>query len=1250
MRKYILLFFVLGAHHFSFGQQPPFDWSDVPVLEMTSVDNAELKARYAPREKNAKRQPLQFAHAFQTDIGRDQFKNYKDRKGRNWYALVIKSSGAFSLNIAFDQLLLPEDAELYLYSLNQKLWKGPLKKEKREVAEYWSPIVSGDAVAVVIVLPDEKKSSAEWHIQNVNHDFLGFQSISSGSCNVDVICGGAEGFPEIDQYRDIIRSVGVYSVNGRFTCSGALINTSDFGCEPYFLTANHCIDENTDYSSVVVYWNYENSTCRTPGSPESGADGDGSLDQFNSGANLRSTNERSDFTLVELAGEIAPEVNAYLAGWNRQRRAPDRVIAIHHPATEEKRISFEYDPLILSEYLDGDEDATADYLRVEDWDLGTTEGGSSGSPIFNASGQIVGQLSGGFAACGNDDPDWYGAMYSNFERGQLPNDNIGSWLDDSNRGASFASGIDYNSCADLQLHFEPLVSEACSDGDSIVYRFKNNSNSDSVFLDYDLLGVAATAVWNGSPDLGPQDEVQLIITDLADYGNGRHVFDVLIAKDMNTQILSLELKKNESPDTPKGISPVSGEDIFPNSLFRWDPQPGVEEFIFTYAYSSDFVDSTRIQIEANETMLNGLQSGEDLFLRIYAENGCGISTPLEASYSVENISCERFELNVQVPITDLNTIEVPVPVGIEAPLASTTVRKIRGTHSWTSDLIVNLYFDPARQIELLDSDCPFNIDFDLGFSDLGLEELDCPLTSGDLYRPATPFSAWNGSTGVDTFWLSIEDTQSADEGMLEFIDLEVCTRETEGGFITDDFELTMFAVDTMPIKLRINPEYFADSNQVELSVDSTSAFDFIDLPSIFIGDSASFSLVTNNTPEGIYQIEFTASDGSESDTLKLVVEVLPCTDHPTLMSTPDTVYRYYYTFSWENTGAPSYEFILSDGPNPANSNILDSKIVQDTFYRSPFLRDTLQLYWTVRPGINTCSAGKPQLDSFYTSVDYMVDIGTDSLRLCGMDTSQLRLQIGDRVIDRFFFSIIQDTLTNNIRFRFDPDALQDTNVMYIDILTGNTSPGFYDFLLVVDDNQNFSDPVQLTIEIIEPSAPAQLITPALEAQNVGRFPDFEWVNAADSAIWQLSLDPNFADILYSRNVGNLTRFSFADQLTPMTEFFWRVLFYSVCGEITSEVWSFTTDNWVNNVELSDSPLSVHPNPMHEFLYIEMDGILNSEKGDVLILDELGRLVFKNELQTVLKVGRINTSNLVSGTYVLKIATKDSIFTSKVIKH
>ena len=190
-----------------------------------------------------------------------------------------------------------------------------------------------------------KLAELKLRLTRINHDYVGFGRLAregalaqtkgvSGSCNVDVVC------PDGDDFRREIPSVGAYSRFGQFYCSGSLLNTTAGDRRMYFLTAHHCGMGTADAAaSIVVYWNYENSTCRTPGSAASGANGDGSLAQNQSGAVVRATYAASDFTLLELDDAADPAFNLSWSGWDRRDIAPQGATGIHHPRVAEKRIT-----------------------------------------------------------------------------------------------------------------------------------------------------------------------------------------------------------------------------------------------------------------------------------------------------------------------------------------------------------------------------------------------------------------------------------------------------------------------------------------------------------------------------------------------------------------------------------------------------------------------------------------------------------------------------------------------------------------------------------------------------------------------------------------------------------------------------------------------------------------------------------------------------------------------------------------------
>lgn len=224
----------------------------------------------------------------------------------------------------------------------------------------------------------------------------------SGSCNIDVVC------PEGNGWEAEIASVAVYSKGGSLACTGAMINDAESSGAPHFLTANHCGVSSSNAASVVAYWNYQSSSC-VPGSTS----GDGPLTQFSSGATHLVSNSQSDVTLIRLNDLPNPEYGVTYAGWDRSGNAATIAVAIHHPSCDEKRISFMYDTTAISGFFrSGDT-----HVRVADWDKGTTEPGSSGSPLFDQNHRIIGQLHGGSAACGNNLEDYYGRFFKSWTAG-----------------------------------------------------------------------------------------------------------------------------------------------------------------------------------------------------------------------------------------------------------------------------------------------------------------------------------------------------------------------------------------------------------------------------------------------------------------------------------------------------------------------------------------------------------------------------------------------------------------------------------------------------------------------------------------------------------------------------------------------------------------------------------------------------------------------------------------------------------------
>lgn len=401
----------------------------VPPIDLQAVTQEDFK-----REDEGL--PPRFAIPNPVDITPAQAGLWEQLpNGRMLWRFRITSPGAYSLNLGFGRYVMPDGGTLRIVAADGSSQIGPFTAADNEShGELWTPIIRTDDIVIEVEVPDYTINLLELHLTSINHGYRGFGApppwvTRSGSCNVDVVC------PEGDPWRAEIPAVAVISTGGSTFCSGFLVNNTAGDRTPFFMTANHCGIDSSNAASLVCYWNYQNSTCRPPGSSQSGGPGDGTLSQFNTGATFLASYTPSDFTLVQLDDPLNPAYQLSLAGWDATGADATSAVGIHHPNTDEKRISFENDPTTTTSYLDNAVPGDGTHVRITNWDLGTTEPGSSGSPLFNQDHRIIGQLHGGFASCTSATSDWYGKFAVSWNGGGTPSTRLSNWLDPLGTGA-----------------------------------------------------------------------------------------------------------------------------------------------------------------------------------------------------------------------------------------------------------------------------------------------------------------------------------------------------------------------------------------------------------------------------------------------------------------------------------------------------------------------------------------------------------------------------------------------------------------------------------------------------------------------------------------------------------------------------------------------------------------------------------------------------------------------------------------------
>lgn len=261
---------------------------------------------------------------------------------------------------------------------------------------------------------------------------------TSQECEINVNCDQTE---QIQRAKKGVARILLRKGGAQYWCTGSLINNTRKNRDPLFLTADHCGQDasESDFAQWIFYFNYEAESCSTPiQEPNSNVIIGSTLLAASNG----STNTSSDFKLLRLNETITDDYDVVFNGWKRINITPQDVYGIHHPNGDIKKISYASSGILSTTYGGYYENQLAMYWRLvwteKQYGHGVTEGGSSGSPLFDKNGLIVGTLSGGTASCSQqNNPDYYGKIsYHWNENGNSNNQKLQPWLDPDNSGIS----------------------------------------------------------------------------------------------------------------------------------------------------------------------------------------------------------------------------------------------------------------------------------------------------------------------------------------------------------------------------------------------------------------------------------------------------------------------------------------------------------------------------------------------------------------------------------------------------------------------------------------------------------------------------------------------------------------------------------------------------------------------------------------------------------------------------------------------
>jgi len=317
-------------------------------------------------------------------------------------AIVADQGGAIRLHI--ENMSLPSGAELYVYNRNGEAFGPYTGRGEDGTGDLWTTAVFGPEAILQLRAPADAAADLRGvtlritEVGIVSSSFAGpapdapaVSFCGNPDCIVDASCY-AGGNSIRDAYAKMEWVAGAFL----YTCTGAVLNDTNPSSANYFLTANHCLSKANVAKNVTFYWRFRTSTCN------------GSCPQNNTwslkttGSSVAATNRTGDYTLLQLTAN--PPAGTVRLGFTNAPVANTNGVALHRVSNPN------FGPQVYNEQTVSTSAPTCQGWprgqRIYSYTtLGGTDGGSSGSPVVNASDQVVGQLSGGCGTNVNDPCD-----------------------------------------------------------------------------------------------------------------------------------------------------------------------------------------------------------------------------------------------------------------------------------------------------------------------------------------------------------------------------------------------------------------------------------------------------------------------------------------------------------------------------------------------------------------------------------------------------------------------------------------------------------------------------------------------------------------------------------------------------------------------------------------------------------------------------------------------------------------------------
>ena len=315
------------------------------------------------------------------------------------WARSIVSQGAAAIRVHISDFNLTPSADLYFYGRSGEAF-GPYQRNgPNRDGDFWTASVAGSEGILVLrhfgPATANEMRQLTFAITEVGH--MGGRPRPTADPEVALNCGNPSCVEDAACYlnspvpEDAIAKMEWVGGAFIYTCTGGLMADTDGNSSTnYFLTANHCLSRSRDAQNVEFFWRYRKSSCGSTSCSDSAS-------PRTFGASVAATGSAGDFTLLQLSS-LPPGGTPALANDHTTNVANTNGLQLYRISNPN------FGPQAYSQHnVDTSATTCSGWprgQRIYSRDItGATDGGSSGSPVLNGSGQVVGQLSG---SCGFD--------------------------------------------------------------------------------------------------------------------------------------------------------------------------------------------------------------------------------------------------------------------------------------------------------------------------------------------------------------------------------------------------------------------------------------------------------------------------------------------------------------------------------------------------------------------------------------------------------------------------------------------------------------------------------------------------------------------------------------------------------------------------------------------------------------------------------------------------------------------------------